>query len=226
VADPSSRCGQPEEWDYFIRTYFPQGLQFIQNPDGYRRVWYITYDGQQNPQLFQAITKGRVAERFVGPAGCLFRLYEAPPDSVGIPFENGLRFHGMDVMDGERPWSAPLVRREGESIRVRLWWSVDQPPPLDYSIGTYVMRDDHVFAEADSPPQLIYPEDAPQETSRWKPGQYYVEQRDLVLPYPTPAITMYIKMAVYFWQDGKRLSAPGMDENHLLTLARLTVMGY
>src|SRR5689334_15035527 len=138
VTDPGMNCGAPEEWDYYIRTYFPMGVQFVNHAEGYRRVWYVTGSAPPNPQLQAMVADGRVNERFVGPAGCKFTLYEAPPDSKGILFENGMRFHGMDVMDGERPWSAPLVRHEGETIRLRLWWTVDRTPDLDYSINTYV----------------------------------------------------------------------------------------
>jgi hypothetical protein len=226
VADDSEQCGYPEEWDYFVRTYFPEGLQFVQNLDGYRRIWYITDNGQADPRLAGAVAKGRIAERFVGPSNCFFRLYEAPPDSEGIPFENGMRFHGMDIMEGERPWSVPFARREGETIHIRLWWSVDQPPTLDYSVGTYVLNRDTLLAEANNAAQLIYPEGAPIETSRWQPGTYYVEERDLVLPYPTPSGDMRMALAVYFWQDNKRVAAPGLDENDLLTIGSVTIKAY
>jgi hypothetical protein len=227
VADPGMKCGEPQEWDYFIRTYFPTGLQFVNKADGYRRVWYITGNAQPNPQLQAMVANGRVNERFVGSSGCNFSLYEAPPDPQGILFENGMRFHGMDIMDGERPWSAPPVRHEGESIHVRLWWSVDRTPDLDYSINTYLHRvSDSLLVESDGPPQLVYPPRAPQETSRWKPGQYYIEERDLTLPFPTARGNTGIFMVVYFWGDGKRVPAPGVDADNAFLLQALYVMSY
>lgn len=64
--------------------------------------------------------------------------------------------------------------------------------------------------------------DTPQETSRWKPGQFYVEERDLELPYPMARGNVSILMVVYFWGDGRRIPAPGADENiaHLLNIVR------
>jgi hypothetical protein len=88
------------------------------------------------------------------------------------------------------------------------------------------MTQNAVLGEINGPPQLMYPERAPQETSRWKPGQYYIEERDLSLPYPTPRSTYRIAMSIYFWQDGKRVAAIGTDEKSLLTLQTLRVMSY
>jgi hypothetical protein len=227
VADPSMGCGKQEEWDFYLRTYFPTGLPFVDDFEGYRRVWYITADGRQDPALKAALEDGRVAGRFVGPPECLFRLYQAPPDREGILYENGMRFHGVEVMDGERPWTAPLVRREGESVRFRLWWSVDAPVDLDYSVGTYLLWSDaSIAAQADSAPQVIYPEGAPAETSRWTPGQFYIEERTMTLPFPTPRTLLGMDMAVYFWADNVRLAAPGVDENGALRLFNITVMSY
>ncbi|MBI5671259.1 MAG: hypothetical protein HZC41_24950 [Chloroflexi bacterium] len=215
-ADPSNSCGRPEEWDYYTRVFFPNGLAFVDDPAGYRRVWYVLFDGLQNPRLQDKVAEGRFMERFVGP-----------PDANGVRFENGMRFHGVDILDNDHPWTGPLVRREGESVRLRLWWSVDAPPELDYSVGVYILRWDGVLiASSDSAPVTVLPADAPPETSRWQPGRLYVEERELTLPFPTPRATYTMKLAVYFWQDGKRLRAPGVDDEGLLPLHRLAVMSY
>ncbi|MEO8613242.1 MAG: hypothetical protein ABI690_35455, partial [Chloroflexota bacterium] len=59
-----------------------------------------------------------------------------------------------------------------------------------------------------------------------KPGQFYIEERDLVLPYPTPKGNFGIYLVVYFWGDGKRVSAPGVNEDLALSLNPLRVMSY
>lgn len=227
LVDPGNRCGRPEEWDYYTRVFFPNSLTIVDDPAGYRRVWYVLFDGQQDARLQDTVADGRIMERFIGPPGCQFQLYQAPPHVDGVLFENGMRFHGADVIENGLPASGPLVRREGESVRLRLWWSADTPPALDYSVGVYILRrDGTLVAGSDNAPTPVFPPDAPPETSRWIPGRLYVEERELALPFPTRRTTFDVMLAVYFWQDGKRLDAPGVDSSGLLPLRRLAVMSY
>jgi len=226
VLDPVNECGKAEEWDYHLRRSFPTGLTFVSNPSGYRRVWYIARGTGQTAELLEAVQTGRLAGRFVGPPRCLFRVYEAPPDSAGILFENGMRFHGIDILEGDIPWSAPVVRREGESIRVRLWWSADRPIDRDYSVGLYILRGENMVAQLDAPPQLTNPPGSFVETSRWQVGQLYSEERTLTLPLPTARGTYGLNLAIYFWADGQRVNAPAADANGLLFLRPFQVMAY
>jgi Dolichyl-phosphate-mannose-protein mannosyltransferase len=218
---PDNECGKAEEWDYHLRRHFPTGLTFVNDPAGYRRIWYIARD-----RVPLEVEAGRLPGRFVGPPGCLFRVYEAPPDSIGLLFENGMRFHGLDIMEGDLPWSAPVVRREGESVTVRLWWSADRPIDRDYSAGLYILLRDQVVAQVDAPPQLTQPPGSPPETSRWQPGQLYSEVRTLVLPFPTARGAYGLNLTVYFWADDERVNAPGMDADRLLFLRPFQVMSY
>lgn len=227
IRNPNAQCGTPEEWDYHVRAIFPNGLQFATDAGNFRRIWYINDDTRPEDDLYRSVRENRIAKEFVGPAGCLFRLYEAPPDVVGVPFENGMRFHGVDVIERGQPWSDPIVRREGESIWVRLWWSVDRPPELDYSINVHLRSEGgHAIGSSDSAPQLIYPVDAPVETSRWQPDQFYIEERQLTLPYPMSSSEVNLYLAVYFWEDGVRVSAPNVDETTSLWLRTITVRAW
>ncbi|MCB9450466.1 MAG: glycosyltransferase family 39 protein [Anaerolineaceae bacterium] len=212
-------CINASEWDYLIDLYFPQGLQIVSEPGDYRRIWYLKWDGEgwHDAELAQRIETGRIAGEFVGPPEALFRLYEGPPDWEGVLFENGLRFHGVDVV-GESP--RPLVRREGDTIRLRLWWSVDMPVGLDYSFSLQVSRNGQLAMQSDGGPQLIDP-NLPDATSQWVPGQYYIEERELVVPLQMSSGRYPIWLAVYQWWDGERIAAPGMNDNKLLPILDL-----
>ncbi|MBZ0300929.1 MAG: hypothetical protein K8J31_14365, partial [Anaerolineae bacterium] len=217
-------CGATEEWDYYLRAYFPTGVRFVDTPAGFRRIWVL--NPKDLPDDLQArLNDQHIPGRFVGPPGCLFRLYEAPPDVEGIAFANGMRFHGAEVLREGSPVSGPLVMHEGEAIQVRLWWSVDRPPELDYSVNTLLRRGSTVYDTVDGPPLAAYPVDAPTETSRWLPGTVYVETRTLTLPFPG-ANTYTVGMIVYFWADGVPISAPGVDSDGVLPLLQVRVKSY
>jgi hypothetical protein len=227
ISDPNVHCGTLEDWDYLSRKYFSIPLTFVQNPYPYRRVWYVSDEGNQDIELQTALQESRIIGPSFGSPDCSFRLYEAPPDSTGILFENGMRFHGIDVMRGGLPWTAPFAFHEGETAHLRIWWTIDQPLSLDYSVETLLIKSDYTrFAELNAYPQIIYPQSAVQQTSQWQPGQFYIEQRDLTLLYPTARGSYRIVLAINFDQEEKHVPAPGIDDKGFLRLQLLTVMSY
>lgn len=232
VIDPKGGVNKYYEWDYASQLFFPNGLHFVDDPTGYRRIWYVTFEGRRDPATDALVREGRLEREFVGPARFFFRLYEAPPDPVGILFANGMRFHGMDILSpsGQVALTGPLTsQHEFTTVHVRLWWTVDRPPDADYSVGTYLFYRGQVVDQADGAPHVVtleYPPNLPPaETSRWTPGRFYVEERDLHIPDISGAArnALDIEMAVYQWWDNTRISAPGVDENTLLFLHRLYV---
>lgn len=214
-------CINAEVWEYLIDVFFPHGLPIVDDPAGYRRVWYLKADGWQDSQAEQRVVEGRVPGQFVGPWHTLLRLYEAPPDPVGIPYANGMRFHGMDVLD-QTP--RPLVRREGDTMRLRLWWSVDRPVEVDYSVSVQVVRGESVIAQVDGAPVPI--DGGSSQTSAWEPGRFYIEERVLSLPEFAFADVYTLYLAVYQWWDGMRIDAPGTNDAMLLPLHKLTIKSW
>lgn len=225
VIDPRCDCPQPRELNFYIRLYFPhQGLQLVDDPADHRRVWYVSGGGIDEP-TFNRVRDGRVSQQFFGPSSFLFQLYEAPPDPVGIAFENGMRFHGVDILDpyNNTPWFGEYELMENQPVRLRLWWSADAPIPADYSIATYITRGERTRAQFDGPPQLIDP-DAPRETSRWRTGRYYVEERVMTLPRgETRDVGFTLALTVYQWWDNVRIPGEGTDEAGLLPLGDVRV---
>ncbi len=220
--DRYCQCIDAEVFDYLIKLYFPQGLQIVTDPRGYRRVWYLKWDSLEDKDFQKIVQQGRMAGKFVGPPEALFRLYEAPPDPVGTAFDNGLRFHGMEPVD-QIP--APLARRVLDTVRIRLWWSVDKPLPFDYSIGVQVFYQGQLAIQSDSGPQLADPS-LPKATSQWQPGQFYIEERELHIPrqFTTGAYSIYL--TVYQWWDQTRIGAPGGNQDKLLPIGTLYVKAW
>jgi hypothetical protein len=230
MLEPNQRCATQESWELYKRMYFPNGIHFVEDPTGYRRVWFVTSINTQDQRTEQALRATRWPGEFVGPPECLFRVYEAPPDVQGVLFENGMRFHGAQYIFGDGrstvSTSEPLALRYGEAFRVRLWWSVDRPVTYDYSVGLYMYKSDTRFLATDSPPQLIFPADAPRETSRWQTGRYYVEERTFQLPAHTGEVTLSAELGLYWFEDLKLQQAPGVNGRTLLPLRGIYVRGW
>jgi hypothetical protein len=131
-----------------------------------------------------------------------------------------MRFHGIERLDG----AATPVYHEGDPLGVRLWWSVDAPPTLDYSVGLFVLDEaGNIVAQHDSAPNVT---DAPTATSQWQPGQFYVEERTLPLPYPLLRGRYWLMLALYWYGDQQRIAAPGVDDHTLLPLLDIQVVAW
>ncbi len=223
LIDKSLRDNHPPyEWEYIVRTFMPNGIQIVDAPGAHRRVWFAGIDTWQDPQTRAAVEKGRIAEEFVGPWNFLIRLYEGPPEEAGIRFENGMRFHGMDLLDTKQ--MSPVVTfLTGESVRVRLWWSVDEQPKLDYSVGVYMISPltGRLLLNSSSAPQTD-----PKETSQWQPGRFYIEERTLILPVNIKAMEIPVTMSVYQSWDNTRIAAPEQNKDKLLTLLRIDLQSW
>jgi hypothetical protein len=237
------KCGTGEEWDYYQRVYFPdRRLHIVDNLEATadaRRVWYVHVEGWHDEAAKAAIADGRVQSGFIGPWDFLWQLYEAPPDREGILYENGMRFHGFDVLDPLLQGGyveGAVARREGESLILRLWWSVDEPVTQDYSISTVIAPalDAPALAQVDSPPQTIslfpFVDAPPPETSQWQPQQYYIEERVIPIPQEVDSglrdSPIGVYLTVYYWEDGQPILAPGVSEIGRLRLRDIFILTY
>ena len=223
-------CFSPHsQFDLNMNMYltFPQGLNIVESVNEHRRIWFVTADDSTNSPHWETLRGEYVERHFVGPPGCLFRLYERPPDPEGILFSNGMRFHGAQFLrEGKAlpPGFSPQLH-EGENFQVRMWWQVEGALPQDYSVGTFLMDEEgRVIEEVHGPPDPSYPEEAPWETSRWQEGQIYYEDREMGVPYPMERQKLAIRMAVYFWEEpGVRFAAEGTDALGMLPVMQITI---
>ncbi len=229
LADPANDCGAPEEWDYYRRVYFPEGLPVVTRPEGYRRVWHVLAAGRQDAELEQTLRAAYWLREQVGPARCIFTLNEAPPDAAGVLFENGMRFHGADVLDADGGVvSQPVAMHEGEALRLRLWWSADAAIDGDYEITLRLLgeRNNRNMATNPSPPRMVHPADAPSTASQWQAGQYYIEERELRLR-PTMRSGAYqLFLGITPAGSDGFIGFAGADERALLPLSVIHVKAY
>lgn len=209
----------PYQWQYFTQVYFPSGINFVDEPGLHRRIWYISVNGGQDVATLEALNTDYVPGKFIGPWSFLVQLYQSPPDREGILFENGMRFHGADISGAEEP--ATTVYRAGETLDVRLWWSVDAPPARDYSIGLYLFDSTNALRTENNSAPLI--DALPSETSRWETRRYYLDEREIVLPSQVQTQMFTLDMAVYQWWDGQRIEGDGVNADQLLHLSQFEI---
>ena len=234
-------CGYPEEWDYYQMTYFPNGgLTLTDSPSNHRRVWFFHNQNGVEARQLQAVQDGRLPSVFVGPPTFLFQLYVAPPNSVGIGYANGLRFHGYEIIDpllNNQVNDGVLVRREGESIRIRLWWSVDEPLTADYSTALHIATDitQPAIISVDGIPQPVslqpnVTSSQRGETSTWMPNTFYVDERVLSIPsdvslkYMLSDLQLYL--TVYQWWDGQTIPNAHTHDNGRMLLRPMRLLAY
>ena len=220
-------CREEEFWDFYARAYFPDGLPIRTEPGNARRVFFVSNQNNVDAATEAAVRAGRVGGAFIGPPTYFTRRYEAPPNPTGTLFENGMRFHGADIIgpDGAPTLAESPARLKGQTVTVRLWWSVDTSPDRDYSISLSLMNGDSTVAGSDSGPQTIIPADGPTATSAWEPNRFYIEERTLTVPDLGVTTTFYLdlNLTVYQWWDGLRLTAPGADTRDLLKVGEIVL---
>ncbi len=218
LIDPACGCQVPERFAYLSRVYFPDGLQIVTEPANHQRVWYLTGAVGATESVAEQVNRGRVPGVFFGPPEALFRVYEAPPDSAGDLYANGMRFHGAEIVGTN---GLPIYH-EGESFNLRVWWTADQALPLDYSVGIFLLDSTgNVVLQSDSAPQTT-----PPETSQWQPETIYVEDRTFTLPFPMPRGTYRVMLALYWYGDPVRFTTPNTDANGLRPLTEIHIASW
>ena len=218
-------------WNHPFQLHLPQGLEFTDTAEGHRRVWFVTADGSPDSMHWETLRSDYIERHFVGPPACLFRLYEGPPDRKGILFDNGMRFHGAQLMiDHEviAPGVLPKLR-EGETFHIRFWWANDRVLKQDYSVGTFFLKafpsnQANVLFEKHGPPTPSNSSISPLETSQWQVGQWYYEDREFQVPYPFLRQMLDVRIAVYHWETPtERYNADGTDPFGLLPVMQIWV---
>jgi hypothetical protein len=125
-------------------------------------------------------------------------LYERPE------LENAPRSYG-DLL-ALRDALVPEQLHAGDRLHVDLWWSAQQIPPLDYSVGVYLMKldEDVVVAQHDGPPGTL-------PTSQWTTDSLIFDRHMLRLPDDLAPGIYRIAVSVYWYGDHQPLTVDGAD---------------
>jgi uncharacterized membrane protein len=100
-----------------------------------------------------------------------------------------------------RKFAAPASAAPGATLTVTLWWTAEQPPPLDYSVSVFLLDDaGTLVAQHDAPPL-----EGASPTSTWQPGDLKYDIHPVVLPASLPAGTYRIAVKVYWYGDNQPL---------------------
>ncbi|MFN8419936.1 MAG: glycosyltransferase family 39 protein [Anaerolineae bacterium] len=205
IIDPRCSCqGSQITWSYYESLYLPmKKLPITTHPDySVRRLWYITRQGSETPQLLNRIQNGRIQRSFWGPWYFAVTLWELPPDPEGLVFgDSGIRFMGADI-------DRQVEIYGGDTVSVMLWWQAAQPLADLYSFSLQ-LRDSQgrVIVQSDGVPTPL---------SSWIPEQLVLDQRTLTIPYGLASGRMTLHLLAYRWEDGVRLTPQGTSTDSIL----------
>ena len=112
----------------------------------------------------------------------------------------------------------------GNALRLKLYWTALEKPPLDYSSFAHVLRapgqpDTPPLVQADQVPgiQIGYP------PSRWAKGDLVLDERMILLSSPLPEGDYVIRLGVYNYTSGARLYVQPNSVSDDYVLLKFTV---
>jgi len=93
--------------------------------------------------------------------------------------------------------AVPQALAPGEPYNVALWWTVEQTPPLDYSVSVFLLDGaGNLVAQHDGPPL-----DGRSPTSTWQPGELKFDTHRLAVPMPLEPGAYTLGVKVYWYGD-------------------------
>lgn len=183
------------EWrDEYRGDFVPAVLDYIQDYDAFWLVYWGDTPMGELGELIDLAGFQRTAALSVDHLGT--PLYSYRYDRLG---DDTLATFG-DLFALHK-FHAPEQVASGDTIRVTLWWTVLQTPPLDYSVSVFVLdANEALVTQHDGPPL-----DGTEPTSTWQPDMlkydiHRVPLRD-VYGSPLPPGEYQIGVRVYWYGD-------------------------
>jgi hypothetical protein len=205
--------------DWEQRLYLPPRLRItsdLEVAQAARRVWFMTPDwfNADVRAKFDALEPTHPLQLVLGQCPergwCYYaQLMEAPPLDAPVRFGDNMDFWGADIDE-----LTPI------GVKVRLWWRVEQAPPLDYSISLRLVDTEGALVAQSDGTIMHYGTEAVQ-TSQLQPGKIYIDWRSITLPVGLPEGDYRLELVVYQSWDGVRLQVS--DHTDALTLEMVSV---
>ncbi len=206
--DPVGLTGYREPIDWYAHRYRPDSPNpiYLDNPDPVppplseiltpvSGAWLLTTDGPSN-------VRGRAAIDHLssmGFAACDIHTYDHQAtlrqwERVTAPY---VTFGGLLNLHSTPLNPAPANLHPGDDLALDLGWRVLQKPPINYSMGVYILdQTGRLVAQQDGTPGGL-------QTSAWQIGQIFCDVHHFKAPAPG---TYTVQVAVYDSAGGRRLS--------------------
>ena len=197
---------------YMDPALFGRRVSSLEEAAQHRRVWYVTHQEwftDMTRERFAQLEQTHPLQEVIGRCDrdwCyLLQLMEAPPNDKPVLFGDALAFMGVDVDEVS-----------AGAIDVRLWWTVETPVSLDYSIGLHLLNENgELVAQHDGAPIDQYSGE-PVQTSTFEPGKIVIDARKVALPAGLPPGVYDLTLIAYQSWDQVPLLLPGGEERLLL----------
>jgi hypothetical protein len=206
------------EWrDQYKSQFLPTLKAYLDQIDAF---WLIYWDDTPMDEYGGLIADAgfqRTATLFVDHHGT--RLYSYRYDKLT---DTTLATFG-DLL-ALRKFAAPTSATPGHTLTVTLWWTAEQPPPLDYSVSVFLLdAAGRLVAQHDGPPL-----EGASPTSTWQPGDLKYDIHPIPIPDSLPAGTYQLAVKVYWYGDNQPLpvrttSEPGAAPANYAVLQTITV---
>lgn len=193
----------------------------------HERLWFVTESSPFETNKVRPIERYLVERYFPfsefstssRARAVSFLTVDAPLDDPQNPldatFGDMLGVTGFDLPAGH-------TFTPGDILPISLLWEPVTEIDRDYNIGLYLVNPEGiVYAQRDGLPQATFG-----RTSTWQTGASYRDNHGLRLPLDLPTGDYRLLLAVYYWEDGERLSVITSSEDapqNDLSLARITI---
>ena len=134
---------------------------------------------------------------------------------------DGAPLAGFGELFALRKAYVPPRVEAGSSVSISLWWTAEQPVPLDYSVSVFLLGDQGLpVAIQDGPPL-----NGESPTSAWEPGRLQYDTHRVDVPADVPPGTYEVGVRVYWYGDVEplRVIQAGEDAGDYLAVGTITV---